>query len=331
MEQNNKSYFAEEVNRVANLLKSRQAGAHLTFALVTDSHLDDFEEDTVRNIREVDAQVSFDFVGHMGDFLNGGFPPAVTRKVLKEEMELYRGATGKRVFFPVQGNHDGHIDFCGNGLHSDMALDEDWFAATEFVGATPGVVRKDNAPYYYVDYADKKIRLVILCSFSYVWEEATKTYQKLYRMADAQLKWLDEEALALDSGWTVLFLSHDGPLSYFDEARLSEENWEGSNKKELLDLIQTARKERGFAIAAWLIGHWHGELCETVEGINYIVVGSQTCYVPQLWDMPEKGYYSPRKPGTVTQDLWYGVSLHLNERTLYFTHFGAGDDHVVTY
>lgn len=327
---NNKSYFVEEQNRVASLLEEKKKGAALTFALVTDSHLDDFEEEAWENIRQVDTRVGFDFVGHMGDFLNGSFPPAVTRSVLKEEMDGYRGATRKGVFYPTQGNHDGFTDLFSNQSHNDVALDEDWHEATRFVDDYPGVVRKGDAPYYYVDYSEMKIRLVILCSFSYQLDREADRYRKLYEMSTEQLIWLRDEALALEADWTVLFFSHDGPYKYFDEALLTEEP-DVSRRKELLEVVHGAKAERGFSIAAWLIGHWHGELCEKVQGINYVIVGSQTCYVPQLWPMPEKGYYSPRTPGTVRQDLWYGVSLHPEERTLYFYHFGAGDDHVVTY
>ena len=210
-----------------------------------------------------------------------------------------------------------------------MVLDEDWYDATSFTENYPNLKRDGWKPYYYVDYPEKHIRLIILCSFSYEWQ-GDGQYRKLYEMEQAQIDWLKKEALMLEEDWTVMLFSHDGPLVHYDQERYVQEPWNGKNR-ELMDVLLRAGKERGFAVAAWFIGHLHGDVCRIVEGSPFVVIGSQTCYVPQLWLMPEAGHFETRKRETVTQDLWDAVTLNLEKRELYLCRFGAGKDRVIYY
>lgn len=322
-----KECFNQEIQRLSNFYKQRKFD--LTFMLAADSHLDDYEEDTILNMQVADSFVSYDFIVHLGDFMTGNMPKGYTAKVLKQEMSQYRSAVKNGVFYPVQGNHDGYCVSSFAGTSCDMVVDEDWYEVTNFTREYLNVTREENNPYYYADYPEQKLRLVFLCSFSYEWTDEGK-YRKKYRMSETQLQWLGSEALAVAAEWTVMIFSHDGPLKYFDQDRLHEESWEGNNK-QLLDVVLQARLECGFAIAGWFIGHWHGELCECVEGIPFIIIGSQTYYVPSLWPMPDKGHYELREVGTVSQDLWDSVSWNKADRTLHLFRFGAGEDRVVTY
>lgn len=327
--QKNKSFFEQEITNVTSTVEVKKTEADLVFAVVADSHLDDYEEDTISNIRAVDSRVHFDFVVHLGDFLNGNLPGKYTAKILKAEMEKYRSAIGNGIFYPVQGNHDGYCGDGINGTSTDIALDENWYAATSFTNEYQNLKREGNRPWFYVDFPDEKVRLIVVCSFSYEWTEEGG-FRKLYRLEPAQIDWLKDEALMLDADWAVMLFSHDGPLRYYDKARYAEEPWNGNNK-ELMDALLDAKQERGFSVAAWFIGHWHGEVCRTVEGIPFVIVGSQTCYVPQLWLMPDSGHYEKRERGTVSQDLWDAVILNREKRELYLCRFGAGDDRVIHY
>lgn len=322
-----KECFQQEIQRLSDFCAEHKFD--LAFMLAADSHLDDYEEDTILNMQAADSLVSYDFLVHLGDFMTGNMPKGYTAKVLKQEMGQYRSAVKNGVFYPVQGNHDGYCVSSFTGSRCDIVVDEDWYEATDFTREYRNVTREEKSAYYYADYPEKKLRLVFLCSFSYEWTDEGK-YCKKYRMSEKQLQWLGSEALAVDAEWTVMIFSHDGPLKYFDQARLDEEPWEG-NKKQLLDIVLQAKTERGFTIAGWFIGHWHGELCEYVEGIPFIIIGSQTYYVPSLWPMPDKGHYEPREVGTVSQDLWDSVTWNKADRTLHLFRFGAGEDRVVTY
>ena len=75
--------FQEEIKRISDKLKKKRQNATLMFALVADSHLDDWEEDTCYNIQAVDAAVEFDFIVHLGDFMNGNIPKGYTKRILE--------------------------------------------------------------------------------------------------------------------------------------------------------------------------------------------------------------------------------------------------------
>ena len=320
------TYFQQEIERVTGLAAG--IPKDLTFALVADSHLDDWEEETIAHIRAVDEKVHFDFVVHLGDFMTGNLPRKWTARILRERTTAYLQATENGVFYPVQGNHDGFCEDTPEGVGCDRILDEDWYAATDFTEQYSGVSRKKEKPYYYVDYEELQVRVIILCSFSYrITPEGA--YQKIYEMSREQLEWLGGEALAVGEEWAVMLFSHDGPLKYFDQDKLSEEPWGGTNR-ELFDTVLQARKERGFEVAGWFIGHWHGDLCQVVEDIPFVIVGSQTSYVPWLWPMPDTGRYEPRCLEDETRDLWDCVIWSRETKTLRLIRFGAGEDRQVT-
>lgn len=321
--------FEEERARVSSILESEKKDADLVFAVVTDSHLDDYEEETLANIKAVDHRAHFDFLVHLGDMLNGNLPRNYTKHILKEEMERYRTAVQRGIFYPVQGNHDGFCNVSPVCTAPDMALEEDWCVATAFAAEYPNVRRGEQDPWFYADYPEQKVRLIVLASFSYQWTEKGE-FQKLYELDPRQLEWLKTEALEVQADWTVMLFSHDGPLRYYAQEKYEEEPWNG-NSRELMETVLCAKREKGFQVAAWFIGHWHGELCNIVEGIPFIIVGSQTCYIPQLWLMPEPGYYAPRRRGTVTQDLWDAVVWKKEKQELHLIRFGAGEDRIIHY
>lgn len=322
-----KEDWKEEIRRVT--AGTVDGSRSMTFAVLADSHLDDWEEETIAHMRAVDETVSYDFVVHLGDFMTGNLPRGWTARLLGERTRAYLGASEKGVFYPVQGNHDGYCEPTSEGIRCDMVVDEDWYEATDFTERYTNVVRKKNRPYYYADYAEQKLRLIFLCSFSYEWT-GEGTYRKRYEMSREQLVWLKEEALAREKGWTVMLFSHDGPLQLYDQERLEEEPWSGS-ARQLFDTVLEARAAGGFDIAGWFIGHWHGDLCRMVEGIPFIIIGSQTYYVPQLWPMPDTGGYASRELAGVTRDLWDSVAWDKDSRTLRLIRFGAGWDRIVNY
>lgn len=337
MIQNDTSQYSMEIQRVRDLLTANRHKAALSFCVTTDSHLDDAMEDTLQHMKAVTKTIDMDFTVHLGDFLNGGFPRKHTARILKEQMQGYIDVSPKGVFYPVQGNHDGFVNYTTEGITYDIALDEDWYAATAFTEQYHNVIRPYGKPYYYADYPLQKIRLIFLASFSYTLEGETGTFradpcnfQKWYRLSDCQLQWLKEEALNLGKEWTVLLFSHDGPLNLYDQTRLAKEPWPG-NKKELFQMVLDARNKKGFSIAGWFIGHLHGDLVQIVEGIPFIIIGNQTSYVPVLWPMPQTGHFEPRERGTLSQDLWDAVLLNTDARRLSLYRFGAGVDRQIDY
>ncbi len=319
-----KPYYVEEITAVTEKIKEEKYD--FLFAVAADSHLDNSLEELVTNISQVDKLVNFNCLVHLGDFLNGNIPKKHTEEILKSQITMYKNAINKK-FYPVQGNHDG---YCDNIFYqaADMAVDDDWYAATEFVSEYENVCRVKPKPYYYADYPDIKFRLIILCSFSYVMDK--ENFTKIYGPDDEQIRWLKKEALNVDETWTILIFSHDTPFEEFDDGRCKTDTSK-YNGQLLMDTILWEKNKRQFDIAGWFVGHYHGDYIGKIRGINFILTGSQTAYVPQLWKMPPGGNFAARTLDTVNEDLWDSVLINKKEHKIKIIRFGAGEDRSIEY
>ena len=125
-----KNYFRQELQRLED--RTKECTYDMSFVLVADSHLDDYEEETLQNIQAADKMISYDFIVHLGDFMNGNLPKGYTAEILQEEMNKYRRSVKNGIFYPVQGNHDGYCNSTYQRGQCDIVLDEDWYVATAF-------------------------------------------------------------------------------------------------------------------------------------------------------------------------------------------------------
>lgn len=291
--------YKNEIKKICRKLSKEEF--NLKFAVVADSHLDNSLPETLENIKAVDNEINFDFMLHLGDFLNGNIPKEYTEKIFKEQVELFENTINGK-FFPTQGNHDGYTDF----KYNDIATDGLWEYAT------------GRKPYYFEDYKD--FRIVSLCSFAYEYTPEGN-FRKLYKILDSQIEWLENVALNTDK--TVIFLSHDSPLTSLYEKGITP----------VIEAVLRAKEKYKFDIAGWFIGHFHGDYSFKAHGINFFVIASETAYVPQLWGFSEKEpeIYPERKLGTVSEDLWNVVTINTNTRKIKLMRFGAGKDEEISY
>ena len=296
---NIKPFYKREIKKVASKLNKEEAD--IKFVVVADSHLDNSIGETLKNISETDDLVNFDFMLHLGDFLNGNIPKEYTRDLLKKQANLFSKAINGH-FYPTPGNHDGYSDLKAN----DMFTDEMWEEAT------------GRKPYYFEDFGD--FRIICVNSFTYEYTPEGK-YKKLYKILDSQVEWIKN--VALDTDKTVIFLSHALPLKSLTDHEATP----------IIEAILEAKNEKGFDIAGWFIGHYHGDYTFNAHGINFILVGSETAYVPQLWGYTdsEPEIYQERKLDTVTEDLWDAVCINKASRTIKLFRFGAGENRKLTY
>ena len=178
-----------------------------------------------------------------------------------------------------------------------------------------------------MDFAEKKIRLIVLATFGCCRTE--KGWEHLKGIDEEQADWLRDTALDLDSAWTVMLFSHDAPFTAYSGEALNVEG-KGYSTRALKAVIDR-RAERGFDVPAWFVGHEHGDWMGNVCGINVILVGCATDYVPQLWEMPGGGAFAPRTPGTVSENLWDAAALDMRNRKIRLFRCGAGEDRVMDY
>ena len=134
----------------------------------------------------------------------------------------------------------------------------------------------------------------------------------------------------MPADWTVMLFSHDAPFSalLFDEKTALEKN-DIVNGNQIFSALDQCRKQYGFDIAGWFIGHYHGDRIVTLFGIPFIITASETAYDPQLFDDDVR--FWERDLDTPSEDLWDALVLKKSERRVYLKRFGAGEDRIVHY
>lgn len=343
--------FKMECERVKRQIESTRKENALVFALVTDSHLSDNTELTCRNIRIMDEDINYDFLVHMGDLLNGNNPEVISRKNLLEALEQFRNSIQTRQMYIARGNHDGYRDesYLGQSVHN-INTDKKWYEDTCFQDENPNLSRYDNKPYFYVDFPDKKIRLIILSSNWYEHDETQKIFKAHLGFDNEQLRWLGEDALVTaGDGWNIMLFSHIAPLTELDGNRVNsnagKNNMSDKGGGEAVALVRACKESacvvvndikydysrRKTNILCWCVGHIHGDFLKELETINFISLASQTAYVPQLWTMPFGYFPEPREVGAVSEDCWDSVVIDTQKRRIYFVRFGAGHDRMINY
>ena len=214
---------------------------------------------------EISAAGNMDCLIHGGNVLTGGNPKYLTMRILEEEYGAYRDCAGKGLLLPVQGEMDGWRSerYLGQIVWGIMT-DEMWQEATSFVDAYPDGSRPHGKPYYYVDFPEKRVRVIVLCSHFYEIDEELEMYEKYDGFDMAQRRWFAGEALNAPEGYTALIVSHTIPNSPFEK---------GSFRKGLLSMLSLMNqaKKAGLNIACWLTGAYGENRVEEMQ------IGMMTC------------------------------------------------------
>ncbi len=193
----------------------------LTLAIFTDPHLNTPQDAPflamVEKMKEICADGAVDAVVALGDNLNmlGRMRHASNDEIeslLRDIVSTVADETGLPVF-AINGNHDGiGTDFF------DVPL---WNRAigNRFGGGLD--IHDQDSVYYFVDYPDKKLRLVFL-SMPYGSDVEAEYPTPLWAFGKEQLLWLANTALAVPVGYDVL-LVHHVPVYYECERRPDEQ------------------------------------------------------------------------------------------------------------
>lgn len=322
--------FKDEIDKTIRDINAIRRPGDLCFAAVSDTRLTDTSTHTRANILAVDQQVHFDFLVHLGDILCGESPEQISRLILREELSAYRETVASKKLYVTQGETDGWRNESYRGqLVTNIMTDEAWHQDTAFIDQYANVKRVKDAPYYYVDDVEKRIRCIFLASERYEIVEACKLFQKYHTWGLKQLVWL-EEALKLEEGWQVILFSHAIPQSVFETGKYPP-SYKGNAIDKTLAILQSAIRTRGIQLGAWITGHY-GYDCETqVLTMNQMVIGSLSCFPSPGVEIPGARRETERTKGTEREDLWDAFVLQPQERKLYAFRFGAGIDRVIDY
>ena len=209
----------------------------------------------------------------------------------------------------------------------------------------------ENSSYYYVDYDDRKIRVIVLDLY-----DIGQTHDNVYNddagYRQGQLEWLINTALKVDDGWQVLVMTHQPPIPGMPENNLGYnsdalikilESFEAGTSVEIkkqdevfhdgtFDLDLHTNFTKPGTIIAVLSGHAHNDFTITQNGINYV----QSCcgYIDILLYHSRNG--QPAKYGQRDQYTYSAICfdiciLNTTNRTLKFKRFGFGKDRQISY
>ena len=317
-------FFEETVKTVDDFKKNKKNG--MSFALISDTKLCDTVDDTVDNIKTADSNIHFDFIVHMGNFLNGNNPKNISMSLLEKEFKKFSNSISNGRFYPVQGRYDGYRDetFCGQ-LAVNIMTDELWDRQISFINDYDDLKRPEKKPYYYVDYDKEKIRIIVLCAFDYQIDEEIGYFTKNCEIDKIQAVWLLKEALNVKKDWNVLIFSGAIPKSRF-ECGENPFIYKGYSTEPILRIVQQA-KENGINIACWFSGGYGYDCVENIAGINFALIDTQ---IPQV--IRKNGeIINNRHMGTKNQDCWDAAMINTDERKIRLFRFGFGEDRIINY
>jgi len=244
--------------------------------------------------------------------------------------------------FLLKGNHDNNYNLSAiNRTFTNVIHDEDFKKAYQQNGLY-GEQRLDGSNYYYMDFADKKVRMIGLDSSDMpeTVKDGVMEFNRFNRSGfqQAQLNWLANEALQVPTDYTVLITMH-WPVNHtvydYDDASMLNH---GLLKQILEDFVTGSPKKSGVStgelpvnieyefsaagnLAAVLSGHRHVDQIKTVNGINYVLTRCSLICGDNVIGNQRLTY-----DGQPAEDAFDIASLNTATRTLTMTRFGAGSE-----
>ncbi|MCR4924786.1 MAG: metallophosphoesterase [Clostridiales bacterium] len=326
----------EDTAKKALALKDKDT---LTFALLTDSHyvINGGWEDTASNLLAVNKKAPFDALVHLGDFSDGMTSAAITKEYFYSNLSDLR-----RLGCPLHlviGNHDANY-FRGNPQAFDEKTQSKVFLARP-------------QPYYYVDYADKKLRLLVLFSFDHTQQGQSNRYG----FSDEEVEWTRSVLADMPADYKVIVFSHVPLLAkmhYWSEeirneaamvkvlqdfnagARTDNQapglaNARSDNQASDLASARSSNQASGAAgqkgrLLAFVHGHIHADWVNSADlSFPIVSIGCAKVEDDQVKKSAGSTTYS-RALGDATQDLWDALVVNTRTGRLDFIRFGAGED-----
>lgn len=261
----NEDFRTEIEDTVDEVLNLSDIGM-VRFLHVTDTHigtkLGKNHAMCFKSMIEVANRIGADFILHTGDVLTGGNGDADAQKsALLQMTEIFSDCN-----IPIIVSRGNHDDNSIAGLTEENIVFNSWWnnhmnkainnQSRHFV-----FPENDNG-YFYYDIPEKRIRVVNINSSDLTDEERLSTGgQNFAKISQAQLEWLDTEALIVNDNWKIICASHISCAS-------TQPNMAISNASDLYNLLT---KYKG-NIIAYIYGHTHvnANYVDSSTGIRFI-------------------------------------------------------------
>lgn len=232
-----------------------------TFVIQTDTHhYDTTVEYSGKNVAALSNFVELDFAANLGDLIRGYSQdeidnPENMRACLNDIVQRTLTRARCPIFMTV-GNHDTNIMWCQKWAdHTAQFTPEEQFQRVyaplkEHNGDK--MITDDDGSYYYIDYPEDKIRVVMLNTSNDTYD-GTK-YTSLFMISDKQVEWFKSEALNTD--YSVLVMSHVPLDANFTLAHTGKTTNGVKNSNLICNAVEEFISGGGDFIA-YLNGHEH--------------------------------------------------------------------------
>ena len=349
-------YYWNEIYNVVNKV-NKIPDKRFSFVYATDLHMD-FKDNHEVVLPQCEAMVEIanrtdvECVILGGDILHGISSREESLAYLQEYVEIFEKA--KVPTYVTRGNHDD------NAYHNDpwippydnkrvphkyIVWDYDWKREILEPLARENAIHDQNcaeSSYYYVDYPEKKIRIIFMDAYAYPEEKngelSVWSAEGWNRFSGLQLKWFAEVALDTEKeGWTYILSNHgaliDGfvtgpclngnvPLSIIEAFNTKGKY---TNKELDINVDYTNAKSR---MPLHVFGHTHLDGYHYDKDANMLMINTGVCAISEYDCSAATADYcvSPkREKGTITEAL-FDVIIVCENGTVHRIRFGAGED-----
>lgn len=317
-------YVTKEAQRVANNVLSVQNENTITFAALSDIHLDPSDyyskkslEHALMALKLIRSMCKLDFVTVLGDNICDGYD-----KDLSEAKEAFltvntklSDAIGALPQLRAIGADDMLI---GSYLYNSDYLDlnELYSLVGKWCDNATFNAGDGSASYCYLDFPKEKYRLICLNTSDIKPGSEISTDMSKAKISFEQLKWLCEALKLSDkqdsTGWKILIFSHY-PLNYFESFTLLENVIEAYNASSKLELIYDGANDTlcDFTqctgkIIAMFNGELHNFKVNTFEDTAIPMIT-----IPNVSSSNNNPYFDEKY--TSTENLLYGEDVTYNK------------------
>jgi len=347
-------YYASEICKVVEKI-NQISDIRFSFVYATDLHVD-FAQNREGILCQCEAMVEIanctdvDCVILGGDILHGVSSKEESLAYLYECVEIFDKA--KVPTYVTHGNHDD------NGYHNDpwilpynnrrvphryIVWDYEWnqhILEPLAKGNVVHDVKNMESTYYFVDYPEKKIRVIFLDAYAYPEEKngdlSVWSAERWDRYSDRQLKWFAEIALdTTKEGWIYLLSSHGALIDGFVTGPCANASIPLGIIKAFNAKEKYVNQELGIYVdyanaksnmPLHIFGHTHRDGYHYEKAAKLLMINTGTCTVSEYdCSLAFVDYCaSPkREKGTITEALFDVIVLSENG-TVHRIRFGAG-------
>lgn len=290
-------YLDAKCSRIKELLAESGGEA---FIIITDQHFTTGNSHhSYKLIYHIAKECRINKVFCLGDMYDG-----VNEKYAKEYRDAIRDAIGGRCYM-VAGNHE-------------------YFVTTEeqvqygLTGDADDEIGNPLRRYFYVDNPKNKIRYIVLNAY----KEGDTVATREAGYEQAQMDWLENIAFDVDSGWSIIILTHElfRVTSLYDSTLIVK-----NDIKAVMDEIDTFTTDG--EIVCMMQGHTHVDAIKQTDGGIPIMITCCDKY-QSAGGAGGETWLAGRVPGTVTEQCFDVCVLDTTNRKLTAVRIGgfATDD-----